>query len=281
MRKEIITMKKLLSYTLLGVLLASLASCSNLRSESVTRLEKNITYQALSSSFFIDDYANISKAKFINKEEVFSLLDEIDLILTNYEHDYSYVREASDREGYETKEVISYTSINEEKLDITLYYNTESEVEEEEGEKEKEIVNRGILIKDENEYDFILESENEVEEDEEESSTMFTLFTSSDHSSYILSKQSQESEENELESSYNYRVVNNGIVKEEFSYIREIEGDKDLIKFTKDGKSYKIKSYVEDSKSYIKIKDEDTKEEVIYEKVVLEDGSISYIEINE
>ena len=268
-------MKKLLSYTLLGVLLASLASCSNLRSESVTRLEKNITYQALSSSFFIDDYANISKAKFINKEEVFSLLDEIDLILTNYEHDYSYVREVSDREGYETKEVISYTSINEEKLDITLYYNTESEVEEE------EIVNKGILIKDENEYDFILESENEVEDDEEESSTMFTLFTSSDHSSYILSKQSQESEENELESSYNYRVVNNGIVKEEFSYIREIEGDKDLIKFTKDGNSYKIKSYVEDSKSYIKIKDEDTKEEVIYEKVVLEDGSISYIEINE
>ena len=143
-------MKKLLSYTLLGVLLASLASCSNLRSESVTRLEKNITYQALSSSFFIDDYANISKAKFINKEEVFSLLDEIDLILTNYEHDYSYVREVSDREGYETKEVISYTSINEEKLDITLYYNTESEVEEEEGEKEEEIVNKGILIKDEN-----------------------------------------------------------------------------------------------------------------------------------
>ena len=103
----------------------------------------------------------------------------------------------------------------------------------------------------------------EVEDDEEESSTKFTLFTSSDHSSYILSKQSQESEKNELESSYNYRVVNNGIVKEEFSYIREIEGDKDLIKFTKDGKSYKIKSYVEDSKSYIKIKDEDTKEEVI------------------
>ena len=212
---------------------------------------------------------------------MFSLLDEIDLILTNYEHDYSYVREVSDREGYETKEVISYTSINEEKLDITLYYNTESEVEEEEGEKEEEIVNKGILIKDENEYDFILESENEVEDDEEESSTKFTLFTSSDHSSYILSKQSQESEENELESSYNYRVVNNGIVKEEFSYIREIEGDKDLIKFTKDGKSYKIKSYVEDLKSYIKIKDEATKEEVIYEKVVLEDGSISYIEINE
>ena len=82
-------MKKLLSYTLLGVLLASLASCSNLRSESVTRLEKNITYQALSSSFFIDDYANISKAKFINKEEVFSLLDEIDLISDNYILDVS------------------------------------------------------------------------------------------------------------------------------------------------------------------------------------------------
>ena len=250
-------MKKALYLTLLTLLPASLASCSP---STVSNLltEKQFSYQALTTSFMVNASSSsaLGMKKLANEKEneVSTLLDEIDLLLANFDYQYSSNIVESDKEEYQTKEIITYSSAEEENLEVILYYNT----------------------KDETTYKFKTKVENEQEENEVEAEEKFILYTSEDEKSYIKSTRSEEVEDNEKEVKYSYEIVENNKKVEEFSFKQEVEDNKEKIKFNVNGKEYKIHTYVEQENTYLKVKNEQTNEITTYLKVVDEQGNVTY-----
>ena len=272
-------MKKALYLTLLALLPASLASCSP---STVSNLltEKQFSYQALTTSFMVNasSSSTLGMKKLANEKEneVSTLLDEIDLLLANFDYQYSSNIVESDKEEYQTKEIITYSSAEEENLEVILYYNTKAEIEQDEEEVEQETTRAGLLIKDETTYKFKTKVENEQEENEVETEEKFILYTSEDEKSYIKSTRSEEVEDNEKEVKYAYEIVENNKKVEEFSFKQEVEDNKEKIKFNVNGKEYKIHTYVEQENTYLKVKNEQTNEITTYLKVVDEQGNVTY-----
>ena len=272
-------MKKALYLTLLALLPASLASCSP---STVSNLltEKQFSYQALTTSFMVNasSSSTLGMKKLANEKEneVSTLLDEIDLLLANFDYQYSSNIVESDKEEYQTKEIITYSSAEEENLEVILYYNTKEEIEQDEEEVEQETTRAGLLIKDETTYKFKTKVENEQEENEVETEEKFILYTSEDEKSYIKSTRSEEVEHNEKEVKYSYEIVENNKKVEEFSFKQEVEDNKEKIKFNVNGKEYKIHTYVEQENTYLKVKNEQTNEITTYLKVVDEQGNVTY-----
>lgn len=273
-------MKKALYLTLLALLPASLASCSP---STVSNLltEKQFSYQALTTSFMVNASSSsaLGMKKLANEKEneVSTLLDEIDLLLANFDYEYSSNIVESDKEEYQTKEIITYSSAEEENLEVILYYNTKEEIEQDEEEVEQETTRAGLLIKDETTYKFKTKVENEQEENEVENEEKFILYTSEDEKSYIKSTRSEEVEHNEKEVKYSYEIVENNKKVEEFSFKQEVEDNKEKIKFNVNGKEYKIHTYVEQENTYLKVKNEQTNEITTYLKVVDELGNVTYL----
>ena len=272
-------MKKALYLTLLALLPASLASCSP---STVSNLltEKQFSYQALTTWFMVNasSSSTLGMKKLANEKEneVSTLLDEIDLLLANFDYQYSSNIVESDKEEYQTKEIITYSSAEEENLEVILYYNTKEEIEQDEEEVEQETTRAGLLIKDETTYKFKTKVENEQEENEVETEEKFILYTSEDEKSYIKSTRSEEVEHNEKEVKYSYEIVENNKKVEEFSFKQEVEDNKEKIKFNVNGKEYKIHTYVEQENTYLKVKNEQTNEITTYLKVVDELGNVTY-----
>ncbi len=227
-------MKKALYLTLLTLLPASLASCSPSTNSNLLT-EKQFSYQALTTSFMVNASSSsaLGMKKLANEKEneVSTLLDEIDLLLANFDYQYSSNIVESDKEEYQTKEIITYSSAEEENLKVILYYNTKEEIEQDEEEVEQETTRAGLLIKDETTYKFKTKVENEQEENEVENEEKFILYTSEDEKSYIKSTRSEEVEDNEKEVKYSYEIVENNKKVEEFSFKQEVEDNKEKIKF--------------------------------------------------
>ena len=272
-------MKKALYLTLLALLPASLASCSPSTNSNLLT-EKQFSYQALTTSFMVNASSSsaLGMKKLANEKEneVSTLLDEIDLLLANFDYQYSSNIVESDKEEYQTKEIITYSSAEEENLEVILYYNTKEEIEQDEEEVEQETTRAGLLIKDETTYKFKTKVENEQEENEVETEEKFILYTSEDEKSYIKSTRSEEVEDNEKEVKYSYEIVENNKKVEEFSFKQEVEDNKEKIKFNVNGKEYKIHTYVEQENTYLKVKNEQTNEITTYLKVVDELGNVTY-----
>ena len=272
-------MKKALYLTLLALLPASLASCSPSTNSNLLT-EKQFSYQALTTSFMVNASSSsalgMKKLASQDNDEVFTLLDEIDLLLANFDYQYSSNIVESDKEEYQTKEIITYSSAEEENLEVILYYNTKEEIEQDEEEVEQETTRAGLLIKDETTYKFKTKVENEQEENEVENEEKFILYTSEDEKSYIKSTRSEEVEHNEKEVKYSYEIVENNKKVEEFSFKQEVEDNKEKIKFNVNGKEYKIHTYVEQENTYLKVKNEQTNEITTYLKVVDELGNVTY-----
>ena len=272
-------MKKALYLTLLTLLPASLASCSPSTNSNLLT-EKQFSYQALTTSFMVNASSSstlgMKKLASQDNDEVFTLLDEIDLLLANFDYEYSSNIVESDKEEYQTKEIITYSSAEEENLEVILYYNTKEEIEQDEEEVEQETTRAGLLIKDETTYKFKTKVENEQEENEVETEEKFILYTSEDEKSYIKSTRSEEVEHNEKEVKYSYEIVENNKKVEEFSFKQEVEDNKEKIKFNVNGKEYKIHTYVEQENTYLKVKNEQTNEITTYLKVVDELGNVTY-----
>ena len=272
-------MKKALYLTLLALLPASLASCSPSTNSNLLT-EKQFSYQALTTSFMVNASSSstlgMKKLASEKENELSTLLDEIDLLLANFDYQYSSNIFESDKEEYQTKEIITYSSAEEENLEVILYYNTKEEIEQDEEEVEQETTRAGLLIKDETTYKFKTKVENEQEENEVENEEKFILYTSEDEKSYIKSTRSEEVEDNEKEVKYSYEIVENNKKVEEFSFKQEVEDNKEKIKFNVNGKEYKIHTYVEQENTYLKVKNEQTNEITTYLKVVDELGNVTY-----
>lgn len=147
---------------------------------------------------------------------------------------------ASDREGYETKMVVSYRDMNGRALQYELHYNSIARPDDDdddddfddrfENEREEEYGIEGIMVIDGADYAIRGERETESEGSETESETTFRV-TLSD-ASYMLVEQSCESERNETEQEYSYSVFENGRLTERSSFEYEEENGETELKMT-------------------------------------------------
>ena len=148
---------------------------------------------------------------------------------------------ASDREGYETKMVVSYRDLNGNALQYELHYNSIARTDNDddddddfddrfENESEEEYGIEGIMVIDGADYAIRGERETESEGGESESETSFRV-TLSDVS-YMLVEQSYESERGETEQEYSYSVFENGSLTERSSFEYEEENGETELKMT-------------------------------------------------
>lgn len=150
---------------------------------------------------------------------------------------------ASDREGYETKMVVSYRDLKGSALQYELHYNSIARQDKDdrddddddfddrfENETEEEYGIEGVMVIDGADYAIRGERETESEGGETESETSFRV-TLSD-ASYMLVEQSYESERNETEQEYSYSVYENGSLTERSSFEYEEENGETELKMT-------------------------------------------------
>lgn len=289
------------------VLLGSLVACNNLDSsknnngltttntntvmnyqliESTNLLDNNIQTQAslklldtssntFESSSSSDTSGSSSTATDLDINEV---LNEADFTLSIF-NNLDVKTEESDKKEYQSKEVISYTNIDDSKKEVVVYYNIEKEEEKDDDEVEIEEKITGIILDSEKEYSFVTTKENEKEGNEEEIE-VHTIVKLSDKC-YIESKREFEQEGDEKEEKFTYTEYKDGNKVSTYSYNLEKEDNTEVIKIKKNNVTYKLVSYRQNNKEYIKVTKINGKEKVesTYEKVVDEKGNISFVKV--
>ncbi len=124
----------------------------------------------------------------------------------------------SDREGYQTKVLISYTDIAMTNQSITMYYNETlmqdyDDDDDDWDDQEEEYRIDGLIIVNDNEYKMF--GEKELDQDEYEISFTYQV----DEDSYVKVEQEIENDESE----FNYTVINNK--RKVYEYSLEIENN--------------------------------------------------------
>ena len=180
---------------------------------------------------------------------------------------------------YSVKETISYKDFNNQEVTYSLVYNVKEYEEKDDDEIEKYTLMDGYVLLEENEYSFrsLMKSEKEHDENEVERNFKINL----ENNSYIFVESSLENEGDETEEEYEYTYVENGRKKMEYSIEIEREGFKDSIEIEENDKEYEVKRISKDGKTYflVQIKEgKNYKDYLSYEKVLNDDGSVSYIE---
>lgn len=301
MRKKLFTIS-LLSIVTLGV--GVLTSCSNdTPSTNLGGVEiplsskKENTFQATTSVSLLNSITQsnaLSRASqlklgkdFKNQESPTStdfkeILPQLELMMNNGFDIKSEIESVETTIGdttYSVKETISYKDFNNQEVAYSLVYNVKEYEEKDDDEIEKYTLMDGYVLLEENEYSFrsLMKSEEEHDENEVERNFKINL----ENNSYIFVESSLENEENETEEEYEYTYVENGRKKMEYSIEIEKEGFKDSIEIEENEKEYEVKRISKDGKTYflIQIKEgKNYKDYLSYEKVLNDDGSVSYIE---
>jgi len=261
-------MKKILATMALGITMLSLVGCdkgpkpllNNGNSDSMV-FEATTSLNLMSKLNSNNVLSQRKKAYTPTQDEIDEVgkyLEQIDFILLN---DNQFKKESvvSDKDEYQYKDVITFSSFEGEKQTYSLYYvsiDEKQELDEEDGESEVKQKIQGIAVFEENTYDFRCVIEHEEEQGESEDSVSFTIYQS--ENSYVKVEQEFELEENEYSSEYHYTVVDNG--REVYNYCLEYEEEKENNKLEKDvelklnNKVYKVKEETREDGDYLIVK---------------------------
>ena len=302
-------MKKsiLFKTSLLAVSLGILSGCSidpeknndpiiNGGSEStVTQQAKSVqTLQAVTGINLVDNLGLSSSnlavkksddfRKTSQKTDVSEVLPQLDLLLSSDNLITSKVEEVETVVGEETfafNETITFKDVNLEDVTYNLVYNQKTFEEKDDDEIEKFTKMDGLVLLSETEvYPFESRLSEETEDDEFEQERFFKIKT--DDRNYVLVEESYENEGSEVEREFEYTLIKDGRKELEYSIEIEKERFENDIEFEIDDLEYKVEKVVKDDKEYflVKIKDDDHFIDFQkFEKVIAEDGSVSYIEI--
>lgn len=171
----------------------------------------------------------------------------------------------SDREGYQTKVLISYTDIAMTNQSITMYYNEtlmqDYDDDDDWDDQEEEYRIDGLIIVNDNEYKMF--GEKELDQDEYEISFTYQV----DEDSYVKVEQEIENDESE----FNYTVINNK--RKVYEYSLEIENNEVELE-VKDRnlgvEKMEFKFINRNNKTLIiaEIRKASQKSEIVFEKVV-------------
>ena len=184
----------------------------------------------------------------------------------------------SDREGYQTKVLISYTDIAMTNQSITMYYNEtlmqDYDDDDDWDDQEEEYRIDGLIIVNDNEYKMF--GEKELDQDEYEISFTYQV----DEDSYVKVEQEIENDESE----FNYTVINNR--RKVYEYSLEIENNEVELE-VKDRnlgvEKMEFKFINRNNKTLIiaEIRKASQKSEIVFEKVVdAQTNTIDYVVIS-
>ena len=154
---------------------------------------------------------------------------------------FNVTTEASDREGYQVKSVVTYRDMHGNAIGYTMYYNEvlipdyDDDDDDDWDEIEEEYYIEGIMIVDGAEYPIRGERSSESEPGESEEETEFTVTLSS--ARRMVVEQSVETEGGEHEREYNYVIYEGRKVIERSTFEYEVEYGETEIEMThyKDG----------------------------------------------
>ena len=215
------------------------------------------------------------------QEDLTQVLPQLDLMMDNGFDISSNVEEVTNEiEGktYAVKETISYKDFDNETVTYSLIYNASSHEERDDDEIEKYTYMEGYVFLNDANYEFTSVMKNEQEWDEEEVERNFRI--NLNNNSYIFVESSMENEDNENEEEYEYTYIENGRKKIEYSIEIEKEGFKDSIEIEYNDKEFEVSRTERDGKIlfFVKLKEgRDYRDYLVYEKVIGDDGSVSYI----
>ena len=153
---------------------------------------------------------------------------------------FNVTTEASDREGYQVKSVVTYRDMHGNAIGYTMYYNEvlipdHDDDDDDRDEIEEEYYIEGIMIVDGAEYPVRGERSSESEPGESEDETEFIVTLSSTRRMVV--EQSVETEDGEHEREYNYVIYEGRNVIERSTFEYEVEYGETEIEMThyKDG----------------------------------------------
>ena len=154
---------------------------------------------------------------------------------------FNVTTEASDREGYQVKSVVTYRDMHGNAIGYTMYYNEvlipddDDDDDDDRDEIEEEYYIEGIMIVDGAEYPVRGERSSESEPGESEDETEFIVTLSSTRRMVV--EQSVETEDGEHEREYNYVIYEGRNVIERSTFEYEVEYGETEIEMThyKDG----------------------------------------------
>lgn len=154
---------------------------------------------------------------------------------------FNVTTEASDREGYQVKSVVTYRDMHGNAIGYTMYYNEvlipddDDDDDDDRDEIEEEYYIEGIMIVDGAEYPIRGERSSESEPGESEEETEFIVTLSSTRRMVV--EQSVETEDGEHEREYNYVIYEGRKVIERSTFEYEVEHGETEIEMThyKDG----------------------------------------------
>lgn len=152
---------------------------------------------------------------------------------------FNVTTEASDREGYQVKSVVTYRDMHGNAIGYTMYYNEvlipDYDDDDDWDEIEEEYYIEGIMIVDGAEYPVRGERSSESEPGESEEETEFIVTLSSTRRMVV--EQSVETEDGEHEREYNYVIYEGRKVIERSTFEYEVEYGETEIEMThyKDG----------------------------------------------
>lgn len=215
------------------------------------------------------------------QEDLTQVLPQLDLMMDNGFDISSNVEEVTTEiEGktYAVKETISYKNFDNEIVTYSLIYNARSHEERDDDEIERYTYMEGYVLLSDANYEFTSVMKNEQEWDEEEVERNFRI--NLNNNSYIFVESSMENEGNENEEEYEYTYIENGRKVIEYSIEIEKEGFKDSIEIEYNEKEFEVSRTERDGKIlfFVKLKEgRDYRDYLTYEKVIGDDGSVSYI----
>lgn len=149
---------------------------------------------------------------------------------------FNVTTEASDREGYQVKSVVTYRDMHGNAIGYTMYYNEvlipdyDDDDDDDRDEIEEEYYIEGIMIVDGAEYPIRGERSSESEPGESEDETEFIVTLSSTRRMVV--EQSVETEGGEHEREYNYVIYEGRNVIERSTFEYEVEYGETEIEMT-------------------------------------------------
>lgn len=262
--------------------------------EIPTTFKKENTFQATTSVSLLNSINKTGALKAHNpvklskdfnsqsvQEDLTQVLPQLDLMMDNGFDISSNVEEVSteiEDKTYTIKETVSYKNFDNETVTYSLIYNARSHEERDDDEIEKYTYMEGYVLLNDANYEFTSVMKNEQEWDEEEVERNFRI--NLNNNSYIFVESSMENEGNENEEEYEYTYIENGRKVIEYSIEIEKEGFKDSIEIEYNEKEFEVSRTERDGKIlfFVKLKEgRDYRDYLTYEKVIGDDGSVSYI----
>ena len=220
------------------------------------------------------------------KKEALEILPTLDLMLTNGVKFDSVTEEVDttiNEVTYKIKETINFIDTSLKKAKYTLYYNViDKEEESEENEVEAETSIKGIAEFDNNQYSFISTTTTEEKNNKSEVEREFKVIINENN--YVKVEEEHEIKNNKEETSFEYSVYKDG--KETLSYSLSIENKNhyDEIEYEINDVEYELKIMKNkdgSSKYVISIEKDDEEFEAIFNKIIDENGNVSYVEVTE